>query len=168
MKGRVGADLVSKSEWIEVFPYGLVVSPEQTRPVMIFKDKTEKRVLPVWMSPVDAGVAVSQSGGRETDASPHRLTTKILNLLNIKLEKCFFKEIKGHYQIVELHFSGDERVGKIQARADEAISFCLSQSTQFFATIEFMERCRILEGELLYALMNVSKKDVNNRHPYLN
>lgn len=172
-KRRVSADivsagLVSKTEWIEMFPYGLVVSPEQTRPVMIFKDKQQARVLPVWLSPVDAGVAVSQSGGQQTDASPHRLTTTVLQNLGIKLERCFFKEIKGHYQIVELHFSGDERVSKIEARADEAISFCLNQNTQFFATIEFMDRCRVLEGELLSALMNVSKKDVGNRHPYLN
>ncbi len=168
MSGRLGAELVGKKDWVEVFPYGLVVNPEQTRPVMIFKDKSERRVLPVWMSPVDAGVAVSQSGGQDTDANPHRLTSKLLSLIKIKLERCFFKEIKGFYQIVELHFSGDERIEKIEARADEAISFCLSQGAQFFATIDFMERCRVIEGELLSAVMKVTKNEVNNRHPYLN
>jgi uncharacterized protein len=167
MKNRVGGDLIAKSEWIEMFPYGLVVNPDQTRPVMIFKDKSQKRVLPVWMSPVDAGVAVSQTGGQEPDASPHHLTSEIFKLLGLKLEQCFFKELKGHYQIVELHFSGDPRVAKVEARADEAISFCLSQGTQFFSTIEFMERCRVLEGELLTALVKTDKKD-NYKHPYLN
>lgn len=167
MKNRVGADLIAKNEWIEVFPYGLVVSQDHARPVMIFKDQSQRRVLPVWMSPVDAGVAVSQSGGHLTDASPHHLTANVFKLLEIKLERCFFKELRGHYQIVELHFSGDPRIAKVEARADEAISFCLNQGAQFFATVDFMERCRILEGEMLVALAVTNKKD-SFKHPYLN
>src|SRR5690606_37751733 len=98
-----------------------------------------------------------------------RLTNKLLQLLSIRLEKCFFKEIKGPFQIVELHFSGDRRVARLEARADEAISFCLSLGTQFFATVDFMDRCRVLEGEFLSAMsMNLSKRGVGNRHPYLN
>ncbi len=152
-KARLGAQLTPKKEWIELFPYGLVVNSDQTRPVMVFKDKAARYVLPVWMSPVDAGVAMSQSGTQATDASPHKVAWKILTPLGISLKKCFFKEVRGHYQYVDLNFIGDDRIKNIEARADEVISFCLSGKAQFYATIEFMERCRVLEGELLNAVL---------------
>jgi len=43
-----------------------------------FKDKPERRVLPVWLSPIDAGIAVTQST-IESDSSPHTLSVDILN-----------------------------------------------------------------------------------------
>jgi uncharacterized protein len=167
---RYGAQLQPKKEWIELFPYGLVVNAEQTRPVMVFKDKNGRHVLPVWMSPVDAGVAMSQSSHQLPDAGPHKVTWKILQPLGISLKTCFFKEIRGHYQIVDLNFEGDSRIQTIEARADEVISFCLSGKAKFYATIEFMERCRVLEGELLNAVLKspMGKTNGRNRAEYLN
>ena len=166
---RVAARLKPKKDWIEVVPYGLVVSPGQTRPVMVFKDKTEKHVLPVWMSPADASVAMSQSGAQLTDASPHRIAMKVLKPLGITLKSCFFKEVRGLYQIVDLHFEGDERVQTIEARADEAISFCLGAKAQFFTTAEFVHSCRRLEGEMVNAVMQThSKSPVRGKNEYLN
>src|SRR4051812_26510776 len=94
-------NLKSKSEWIEVFPFGVAIGANNVRPVMIFKDKAEKRVLPVWMSPLDAGIAVSQ----DKSPSPHELSCQILSAFGLKLEKCLFKSVKGHHQFVELHFT---------------------------------------------------------------
>lgn len=166
---RLAGSLRAEKDWVQIHPYGLVVSAEQTRPVMVFKDKEEKHVLPVWVSPIDASVTMSQDGNQQTDANPHRLASKLLESLGVRLKKCFFKEIRGHYQFVELHFEGDSRVKTIEARADEAISFCLSGKADFFATREFMERCRVLDGEMLKAVFSNTKTATGrNRSQYLN
>lgn len=148
--------IVQKKIWIEMFPYGLVVAGDHARPVMIFKDKNGQRVLPVWMNPVHAGLAVSHNA--MSDVSPHNLTLKILRPLGIDLKKCYFKEVRGHHQLVQLSFVGDDRLTRVEARADEAISLCLNSRARFFATSEFIEQCRVLEGEILNSIMRHDSK----------
>jgi bifunctional DNase/RNase len=162
----VNLDAVPRDEWIEMFPYGIAVGPGEIRPVMIFKDATEKRVLPIWLSPVDAGIAVSQSEASHVTASPHHLTWKILKPLGVRLEKCFFTEVKGAFQFVRLEFSGSKKLLSLESRADEAISFCLSTQCRFYTKVEFIERCRVLEGEMVSAFGKVKRNQTEN--PYLN
>lgn len=166
MKNVKDHDLRSRKEWIELFPYGLAIAADASRPVMIFKDEDEQKVLPVWLSPLDAGIAVTQSGGAQTDSSPHNLTWKILSPLGVKLEKCFFTELRGHHQFVNLQFSGSDKLKTLESRADEAISFCLSTECRFFCRIEFIESCRVMDANLLAAqeLAQVSTTDM----PYMN
>lgn len=165
--------LKSKSEWVEMFPFGVAIGAGYARPVMIFKDKQEKRVLPVWLSPMDAGIAVSQgnapySSGARNEGSPHEISSQILSTLGITLEKCLFKEVKGHHQFVELHFSSKKSLPlkMLEARADDAISFCLRSGCKFFATGDYIERSRVLEGEMV--MMGTSARAEVNPHPYLN
>lgn len=166
MTGLKNKDLRSRKEWIEMFPYGMAVSPGNSRPVMIFKDKSEQKVLPVWLNHLEAGIAVQQSGGAKTDSSPHNLTWKILGPLGVKLEKCFFTEVKGHYQFVRLQFSGSPDLKKLESRADEAISFCLSSDCKFYCQLEFIEKCRVLDGEMALAMSPANESA--DHHPYLN
>jgi bifunctional DNase/RNase len=149
-----------------MFPYGLAIAADASRPVMIFKDKSEEKVLPVWLSPLDAGIAVSQSGGAVTDASPHNLTWKILKPLGVKLEKCFFTELKGHHQYLRLEFSGSDKLKSLESRADEAMSFCLSSECRFFCRKDFIDACRTMDASL------VASQDLDliraSDYPYLN
>lgn len=163
-------------EWIEIFPNTMSVSTNLGRPVLIFKDKTENEILPVWMHPLDAGLALaelSQGAGN----SPHAVTRKVLHMAELKLETCAFTEIVGHHQFVELTFKTSSGAKTLRVRADEAMSFCLQARARFLATSKFMAQCRNLdedlarfeqslvqgqEPELLKELEKSSKK-----HPYV-
>ena len=159
-------------KWMEIFPYAVSLSSGTTRPVMLFKDKLETQILPVQLSPLDAGIAINERSalGSSTSGSPHGLTHKVLGKLNIILEKCFFTEVKGHHQFVELHFSGDDRLSVLTSRADEVLSFCLSTEAHFYCQLDYFEKCRILDAEM----SEMAKKGLvhpslmKNPHPYLN
>ena len=133
MSERFEAQLHSEKEWVQVFPFGVTLSADQSRPIMIFKDKEEKMTLPVWLSPVDAGISLSQSMNKSVPSSPHNLTAKIMEKVGAELKKCLFVEIKGHNQIVELHFEGHPELKTLTHRADESLSFCLFAQAEFFA-----------------------------------
>ena len=139
-------------DWIELFPYGVTIESEgfasPNRPVMLFKNKDETRVLPVWISPLEAGMILSRPLHQRENFYPHNLGGNILNSLGIKLEKCIFVDVKGLCQYVDLYFSGSDKIKKLQSSADEAISFCLSMNTRFYCQSEFIDRCRILDGEI--------------------
>lgn len=171
---KIERELKSKSEWVEMFPFGIALGVGQPRPVMIFKDKLERRVLPVWLSPMDAGIAVSQggttyAGSPMQEGSPHDLSYKILETLGVRLEKCLFKRMHSHQQFVELHFAQNASKGApyiLESKADDSLSFCLKSGCKFFATVDYIEKSRVIEGEML--LSGPMKSNDINPHPYLN
>lgn len=170
MSQRIDTDLRAKDEWIELVPWGVTAGANKSRPVMLFREKNGEATLPVWMSPVDAGIAITQHHVRATAMSPHDLTLNVMTTLGVKLEKCFFNEIRGFQQYVELEYSGSRKLKKMSARADHALSFCLQARAKFYCTRGYLAECREVNAELektevgLMAMPAVSV----NRHPYLN
>jgi len=166
---RFEAQLHSEKQWVQVFPWGVALSADQSRPIMIFKDKEEKMTLPVWLSPLDAGISLSQSMKQAVPSSPHNLTQKILGKVGAELKKCLFVEIKGHNQIVELHFEGHPDLKLLSHRADESLSFCLHAQAEFFAPHWFIEESRQLNSDLegLQKGLELDPGLGQNYHPYL-
>jgi len=162
MKRRLGVSLKADTEWIELEPYGVTTGADQGRPVMLFRSLMNEAVLPVWLSPIDAGIAISQYHVASPALSPHDLTLKVMTELGVKLDRCEFTELKGHHQYVELYFKGHRRFKQLTCRADQAISFCLQAKARFFARREYIKSCREVDTQM--ARLERS----SNSHPYLN
>ena len=161
----------NKNQLVEIFPYGITLSGEASRPIMIFKDENENRTLPVWLSPLDAGITIHQNSVElGYSSSPYSLTWKILKPLEIFLEKCVFTDVKGHHQYVTLHFKGHPKLDTMEARADEAVSFCLSNKTKFFCEADYFEKCRVVDAEMMSVGNKVKQhpQRFTNTHKYLN
>ena len=73
--------LQSKDEWVEIFPYGVTIAADDRRPVLIFKDSKEKIVLPVWLSTLDAHMALSGDSEGLRSQSSHGVSLKVLKSL---------------------------------------------------------------------------------------
>lgn len=159
-----------KGELWEMEPYGVTASADGSRPVMLFRHLGGDEVLPVQLSPIDAGIAVTQHHAMGTTASPHDLTIKVMQGLGVHLEKCVFSEVKGHHQFVELHFKGSRKLKMISARADQAISFSLQARARFFCRPEYIQESKILSEEMAVRAkdLKLNPKVGKNPHPYLN
>jgi bifunctional DNase/RNase len=155
---------------IELEPFGLTNGMEKMRPVMLFREKGGEAVLPVWMSPVDAGIALTQHNVQAFAMSPHDVTLKVLGELGIKVTSCRFCEVKGHQQYVELTFSGSRKIKTMRFRADHAISFCLQARVKFYCSRDYLETCREVDAALerLQTSLNLKPGMRRNGHPYLN
>lgn len=138
-----------KIEWIELFPSGIAVETAVGRPVLILKDATGDEVLPVWMEPLDAGVALYEMS-KQTGATPHAVARNLLRSLELELATCTFSELNGHQQYVQIGFRGalSEKMEPLRVRASEAMSFCLQAKARFFSTSSYMARCRELDAQL--------------------
>lgn len=170
MKKRKIVHLKLVSDVIELEPYGVTASADNSRPVMLFKAIEGEEVLPVWLSAIDAGVALSQHQTALPDSSPHDLTMKMMESLGVKLDRCVFTEIRGHHQYVELHFTGSRKLRSIVARADQAMSFSLQAKARYFCTRQYVNDSKILSAEMTGVMKDLRLKPgvAKNRHPYLN
>lgn len=137
---------------LEIFPHGFSIANGATRPVLIFKDKSGEHVLPVWVHPLDATMALhEQAAGPAME--PHTIARALLARLGMKATRCDIDEIVDQRQYARLQFCGTTQAGtgrrgveSIRVRADYAMSFCLSSRARFFSTPEFMAKCRTLGG----------------------
>ena len=135
-------------DWIELFPYGVSLSFDEARPFLILKDDSESEVLPVWMSALDAGMAVAESDVTSTHQDAHKLSALILKKFELQVKDCRFIDIQGHHQFVEISVQGPDSLEKITVRADEAMSYCLSAKARFFAKRSLMLASRRLNERL--------------------
>ena len=133
---------------MELEPFGLTPGGRGQRPIMLFRQKDGEATLPVWLSPLDAGIALGQRGSVNTGASPHDVALKLLDAAGLRVESCRFSEVRGHQQYVELTLKGGRRVRRLNFRADAAISFCLQARAKFYCTREYIERCREVDAAL--------------------
>lgn len=163
----VKAALKVKSDVIELEAFGLSTGMERSRPVMLFREKGGESVLPVWLSPVDAGITLSQNAFAIT---PHDVSLTVLKELGVGVEACRFTEVKGHQQYVEIKFTGSKKVKEMKFRADHAISFCLQARARFFCTRGYLETCREIDVDLgkMEAAMGPRSRRPQAGLPYLN
>jgi uncharacterized protein len=170
MKNRLEFTFKPAAELVELEPYGVTAGADHSRPVMLFKEIGGEEMLPVWLNPIDASIAVSQHQVASPGLSPHELSLKVIENLGVTLASCVFTEIRGHHQFVELKFEGSRRLKSLSARADQAISFCLQAKTRFFCTRAYIQDSKVLTADMATAQneLRMNPGKAKNRHPYLN
>ncbi|MDZ4661446.1 MAG: hypothetical protein SGJ18_07470 [Pseudomonadota bacterium] len=136
------------TDWIELFPKALTFG-QDSRPLLLLKDKTEDYTLPVWLGSLDAAVATVQENPMVPESSPHKTTLQILRSLNLELTHCLFTEVTGLHQYVELCFKSKVGMEHVRCRADESMSLCLLARARFFSPIGIIRKAQKVDVHLI-------------------
>ncbi len=154
---------------VQLYPYGLSVTTDVNRPFLLLKDESQELTLSVGVTPIDAGVLLSQSNKMLAESSPHKFLLVLLQSLQIEIKQAVFVEIKGAHQYIRLYVSGHPQISSIKLRADEAMSLCLYLSVPMFSTRAFIGRSRHLVAELESGAKKIKKIQIEDKGSgYLN
>lgn len=158
-----------EKELIRLFPYGLSLNNDTTRPFLILKDEEKEYTLPVAINQLEAGVTLTQSATANVPLTTHRFSEKLLESLDIKLERCVFVEIKGVHQFVRLYMKNHPRYNSMKFRADEVMSLCIHLKTPVFATKSFINKSKVMSAELAGIAKEIASNPVTaiKNHNYL-
>lgn len=155
-QGTQEEETFHQNDLVQLFPYGLSVTTDAARPFLLLKDEGHQHTLPVAVSAIDAGVALSQSNKQSLESSPHKFTQLMLQSLGIEIKQAVFVEIKGSHQYLRLYISGHPQMSSFKIRSDEAMSLCLYLSVPLFATKNFIGRSRVMSAEVEGAAQKLS------------
>lgn len=137
-----------QQDLVRLFPYGLSVTTDAARPFLLLKDEAHQYTLPVAVTPIDAGVALSQSNKEVLQSTPHKFTSMLMQTMGVEIKQAVFVEIKGNHQYLRLYLSGITQVNSMKIRADEAMSLCLYLNVPLFATKGFIGRSQVMSAEV--------------------
>lgn len=162
------ASKVLDKDLLKLQPYGLQVSADGLRPLLLLRDEKNEHTMPVGLNPLEAGVALAQSNKTIAPTSPHKVMELLLESLKLKIESCVFVEVRGVQLIVELKVVGRSKLSLLKVRADEAMSLCLHLNVPIYATAEYMSQARVInvktEGQMKDLLANPELFSKNHKY----
>ncbi|MGZ3772332.1 MAG: bifunctional nuclease family protein [Pseudobdellovibrionaceae bacterium] len=148
-------EVFHQKDLVQLFPYGLSITTDAARPFLLLKDEAHQYTLPVAVTPIDAGVSLSQSNKDILQSSPHKFTAMLMQSLEIEIKQAVFVEIKGNHQYIRLYLSGNSKMQSVKLRADEAMSLCLYLGVPLFATKSFIGRSQVMSTEVQNAAQKI-------------
>ena len=139
---------MSSSDWMELTPFGISVHSPNARPILLLKNDDGSETLPVWLSPVSAGMALADLSKGVVAGDPLAVTRKVMNAFGAQLVRCNINELIGHHQYAELLFKGNPLLTRLRVRAEDAAAFTLGLGAPFFSTKAHMMHCRQVDASL--------------------
>lgn len=158
-----------EEDLIEFFPYGMSLTNDAERPFIILKDKNGEMSLPVPINQLEAGIALTQSSQTAARSTTHVFSEKLLESLDIRLERCVFVEIKGVHQYVRIYFIGHPKYQSLKFKADEVMSLCFHLKVPIFATKNFINRSKQMSAEIVGLAKGLQQNPLvlTKHHTYL-
>jgi len=131
---------------VEMQVRGLMLDPVTNVPIVILRDTTGDRVLPIWVGPAEANAIALQI---ENVAAPrpmtHDLLRDLIAALGVVLSRVIIADLKGstYYAYLELR-QGKELV-LVDARPSDALAIALRARAPVFVHSKVLDQARTLE-----------------------
>ncbi len=145
----------------QVFPHGLMVGPMPYKPVMIFKTKDEKEVLPLALDPVNAGIMMADTDNLGRFDSAHRATLSIFKELGVEITSVYFNHIVGQEIMALVGVIQSDKKIQMKFKAREIMPLALRADCLFYASTEVIEKAKLLNLE--WAMQQGAQHEQGNR-----
>ncbi|MFO7303464.1 MAG: bifunctional nuclease family protein [Acidobacteriota bacterium] len=126
---------------VEMFIKGLMIDPVTNMPIVILRDESGERTLPIWVGPVEANAIALQVENIETPRPmTHDLLRIVIEDLGASLARVVISDLRDgtYYAYLELRRNGD--LVLIDARPSDALALSLRSRAPVFVDSAVMER----------------------------
>lgn len=133
---------------IEMKIKGLMVDPVTNMPIVILKDESEDRVLPIWVGIFEANAIALRIEEIETPRPmTHDLLRNLLDSLHASVQKIVVTELRDNTYFAQIHLDVEGLARQIDARPSDAIALALRTDAPIFVEHEVLEQSRTLDED---------------------
>ena len=126
----------------ELHVVGVRVELPQNQPIVLLKETSGDRYLPIWIGAVEASaIAFEQQGVKPSRPMTHDLLRDVIAALGSRLEAVHITELRDGIFFAELQFGGGV---KVSSRPSDAIALAVRMSVPIFAEEGVLEEASIL------------------------
>jgi uncharacterized protein len=136
---------------IEMVVKGLALDPLTRTPIVILKDKDEKRVLPIWIGIFEAN-AIALELEKVVTPRPmtHDLIMSMTTGLSAKIAKIEINELKDNTYFARIYVEAGSGSIIIDSRPSDAIAIALRADAPIFVSNEVMEQTKSFDIDLKF------------------
>ena len=134
--------------FLEMRVTGIALDPFTNTPIVILKDSTGKKILPIWV-----GYSEASSIAMELEKTPrirpitHDLLKNILDMADCKISKIEVTELKDNTFYSLMYLKKEEKEIVIDSRPSDAIAIALRTDSPIYVKEEVIENAQNIEIE---------------------
>ena len=132
--------------FVEMTVKGLTLDPLTNMPIVILKDKEDKRVLPIWIGLFEANaIALELEKIPTPRPMTHDLIRDVILGLNAIVTKIIVNDLKNNtfYAVIHLSLNGNHIV--VDSRPSDAIALALRIDAPIYASTEVVNKARSID-----------------------
>ncbi len=126
---------------IKVKVSGVAIDPVTKGFVVILKDETENRWLPIWIGPYEAKlISLALEKVKPIRPLPHDLMKNILDAMNLVVTRIVIYDIKENTYFANIYIKSANLERKVDARPSDAIALALRLNVPIYITEKVFEK----------------------------
>lgn len=132
---------------IEMTIKGLTVDPVTNMPIVILRDETETRVLPIWVGVFEANAIALQIENVQTPRPmTHDLLRNVIQDLQASVERVVVSDVKDNTFYAHIHL--DTPAGKVtvDARPSDAIALALRTRSPIWVEESVLDNAKTVDA----------------------
>ena len=129
---------------IELELVGVRVELPHNQPIVLLKEQTGERFLPIWIGPVEAtSIAFALQGVQTARPMTHDLMRDLLESLHVVVDRIVVTELKEGTFYAEIQMTSHGEALTVSSRPSDAIALAVRASVPIFADEAVLEEAGI-------------------------
>ena len=130
---------------IELELVGVRVELPHNQPIVLLKETSGERFLPIWIGAVEAtSIAFALQGVETARPMTHDLITDLLDALSVTVDRVVVTELRDGTFYAEIVMTGAEGETTVSSRPSDAIAVAVRAGVSVFADEAVLEEASIL------------------------
>jgi bifunctional DNase/RNase len=128
---------------IEMKVSGLTIDPITNTPIVILKDKEEKKVIPIWIGLFEASaIATELEKINFSRPMTHDLISEILKAVDVAVSRIEINDLKNNTFFANIYLQKEGRNIIVDARPSDAIAIALRTNSPIFVDDRVIKKSR--------------------------
>jgi hypothetical protein len=145
---------------VEMKVAGLTIDPVTNTPIVILKDREEKRVLPIWIGLFEASaIATELEGINFSRPMTHDLIRDILATLGIEVLKVEVHDLRNNTFFANIHLLREGKTQVIDSRPSDALALALRAGAPIYVEERVIEKSRNIDVGTKISDLEKEKED---------
>lgn len=129
---------------IELELVGVRVELPHNQPIVLLKERTGERFLPIWIGAVEAtSIAFALQGVVTARPMTHDLMRDLLSNLHVEVERIVVTELREGTFYAEIHMTQDGQSVTVSSRPSDAIALAVRATVPVYADEEVLSEAGI-------------------------
>ncbi len=131
---------------VEMKVAGLTIDPVTNTPIVILKDREEKRILPIWIGLFEASaIATELEGINFSRPMTHDLIRDILANLGVEVLKVEVHDLRNNTFFANIHLLREGKTQVIDSRPSDALALALRAGAPIYVEERVIEKSRSID-----------------------